>query len=346
MKLKSILFVAAVMATVAASADNVILMSTGRFQNVNNCWAHAGAFMAESVYENASHKMVITEIGEDLQTMNAYHRLMTVYKNKIKFTMGDIADDGGFVSEYMDVLKNYGLLVRQSGESEGEIEYKYPAKADFSYFKTDRVHKFKADFDQLQDKLLAEPQPTPEEAEKMIRLAVFGNSETGVPVETILAGEKIQRTQLFEKLIRPELRPVNPIDPVVIYVTSQELYPELTVGFLKQDTLDIFVVPKTQDILNLAQFSLDRGFPASYETTDHAMTFLGYAVTNGVTYYAVANSNSNIAWTSHINSVYGSPFDSSSIFYNVIKDELKKFLPFSMLNNRTRRVSGIFKLKK
>lgn len=60
------------------------------------------------------------------------------------------------------------------------------------------------------------------------------------------------------------------------------------------------------------------------------MTFLGYVVDKGATYYAVANSNSNIAWTSHIGSVYRLSFDSSTIFYSVIKDELKKFLPFSI----------------
>ena len=55
---------------------------------------------------------------------------------------------------------------------------------------------------------------------------------------------------------------------------------------------------------------MGRGFPASHEAQNHAMNIPCNVITNSVKYYAATNSNSNIAWTSHIESVYCLPLDS------------------------------------
>lgn len=328
-----------------ASADNVILLSSGRTQNINNCWAHAGAFMTESLFETSFRKAPVTEIGRDLIRLNIYERFMNVFKTKTPFTGGDIQSELGYTGEYMRVLQKYGLLVRETISSDG-VSYDYPYTAEFKYSKTDKsVDMDRAEAFSLQQRLIKENM-TVTEAENLIRQTMMKYTlpNEWVITETILNGKKINRLDLFSLLLPSHLHPTRANEEVAVLVLSQENHPDRSLGLVLQDTVAVFVVPKQKDIFSLVRYSLDQGYAASYETTSHAMTFLGYKSLGGQYVYAIADSNTHISWLRE--AVIARVLDSSTLFYNVAKNELNKLLPNSVMDwDRPKRVKGFVKIK-
>ena len=194
-----------------AVADNLLPLTSGRIQNVGNCWAHAGAFMAESNLESKRKLSIVTELGMDLQLLNIYERFLAVFHAKTKYSSGDITDEGGFVSEYMMVLQKQGLLVRAPLQLSSTIPYQYPKSASFNYSKYDDTFNMPLSVaDGLQNRLIKE-NLTEAEAITLIKNTLKQYSEGGawVQTKTQFAGQTIQRSQLFKEMITPELVPQN-----------------------------------------------------------------------------------------------------------------------------------------
>lgn len=332
--------------TSIAWADNLLPLTSGRIQNIGNCWAHAGAFMAESNLESKSKLSIVTELGMDLQLLNIYERFLSVFQTKIKFSSGDITDEGGFVGEYMMVLQKHGLLVRAPLPFSGTIPFQYPKSASFKYSKYDDTFNMPLSVAEgLQNRLIKENLKEAE-AIALIKNTLKQYTADGewVQTQTQFAGQTIHRSNLFKEMINPDLVPQTG-KPLMIMITSQEDYPDdLELGFSVQDSITIFGVPKRSQVLELVRYSLDHGYSAAFETEDHAMAFMGYKTVNGKFSYAVANSNSDISWMSNL-TVDGNPFTTTEVFYNVIKDQLKKYVPDSAITRAPRKISGVIALK-
>ncbi len=330
----------------SAGADNLLPLTSGRSQNIGNCWAHAGAFIAESNLESKGKKSLVTELGVDLQLLNIYERFLAVFQTKEKYSAGEITDEGGFVSEYMLVLQKHGLLVKAPLPFTSTIAFQYPKSASFKYSKFDDIFNMPISVaDGLQNRLIKE-NLTETEAATLIRntLKKYTENGTWVQTQTQFAGQTIPRSQLYKEMINPELIPESG-KPLVIMIASQEDYPDdLELGFSEQDSMTVFGVPKRSQVLEIVRYSLDHGYAAAFETEDHAMAFMGYKTVNGKFSYAVANSNSDISWMSDL-TVYGNPFTTTEIFYRVIKDQLKKYVPDSAIARAPRKINGVISLK-
>ncbi len=332
--------------TTSAWADNLLPLTSGRIQNIGNCWAHAGAFIAESNLESKAKMSLVTELGVDLQMLNIYERFLTVFQTKTKYSGGDITDEGGFVSEYMMVLQKHGLLVRDFMQLTSTIPFQYPKSASFNYSKYDDTFDMPLSVaENLQNRLVKENM-TEFEAVTLIKNTMKKYTESGawVQTQTQFGGHSIPRSQLFKEMINPELVPETG-KPLMIMIASQEDYPDdLELGFSVQDSLTVFGVPKRSQVLELVRYSLDRGYAAAFETEDHAMAFMGYKTVNGKFSYAVANSNSDISWMPNL-VVYGNPITTTEVFYNVIKDQLKKYVPDSAIARGPRKINRLISLK-
>jgi hypothetical protein len=85
-------------------------------------------------------------------------------------------------------------------------------------------------------------------------------------------------------------------------------------------------ISDNNEILRLARLSMDRGWPTTFHTSDHAMTFLGYQETApGMFYYAVSDTSgayfgTGVSWqsTDEISSV----LLGITVYYDTLKDQL------------------------
>jgi len=330
---KYILFLTFTILTSAAFADALFPLSSARPQQDGNCWAYGASHMLEAKVQQRDGVSVMTDIEKSYRYWLLYDRLLNSYHRKA-IDDGDgsgegVNDIGAFAADLFNMYEHHGFEWLKAVPASKTSDLEYPNSVSFP-------NRFQANpnsdglikpqvVTKAEQRLVKENLSEPE-ALDLIQKTLAEAFAIRDPLKDRTRGidSDIAVSETFSTLLGTHF------DSHKSMILLSSVLSELPDGnwFLyDSDRFQAISYKNPKDILKIVRASLDRGWPTTFETTDHVMTALGYKTVGDSFVYAVSDSSGaymkfGISWVTEAKAL--GFFTDATVNFDVVADLLPK----------------------
>lgn len=329
--MKGLLLFFILVTTIHASTGILLPADSVRDQQSVTCWATNAAIMLESRIQFRENKFVMLNDISRSHSGAMLDRLMDFYKTGI-IPSSDPATQMGWTAEFFLLLKNHGVLVEASDFRRMPlVSYDYPTPVT-------TVHRRLGPQFEGPSKSINFVSKSPKgmsasTAEKYFveYLKLDFPFLTHKEESTILWGERVLIKNLYSKLMGKDFKAAEDTEHPFILVSTRT---DGWFDYKDKRFLGYGFKNNTSKVLEVARLSIDKGWPTTFETSSHIMTFLGYRIVGDERFYAVGNSSVN--W-----------YSEKQVFewlleITVFQPVVQKLIPRSQLSNKANTLRSIY----